>query len=1021
MKRNIICLLYLFICLTLSAQVEPLLLYKAQHDKQCNQWVSAQMSKMTLEEKVGQLFIYTLEPEQSAANIKLLKKVVKGYKIGGILFSGGTVAGQAAVTNAAQKMTNIPIMIMVDGEWGLAMRLHGTPCFPKNMTLGCIQDDRLIYEYGREMARQCRLMGIQCNFAPDADVNINPKNPVINSRSFGEQPIRVADKVIAYASGLERGGVLSVCKHFPGHGDTNVDSHKALPVLPFSRERLDSIELYPFKEAIHAGLSGVMVGHLQVPVFDPVGGLPSSLSRNVVYSLLTEELKFKGLIFTDALAMKGVSGESNVCLQALMAGNDMVLAPADLKDEIESVMQGISEGKLKTEDIENKCRKVLTYKYILGLSRKPTINANGLLSRLNTPDTRDLIRRLNLAAITVIDNKDKLLPLTPDINEMALLQVGQPEDLETFTSEMDRFTSMKTFRLRPYLKDDEQLALRDSLAQYKRIVVAVSETRLTSYQSFFNKFAPKVPVVYVFFTAAKLMLQIQKAVSLSSAVVAAHNPRNDVERETAQILFGKATADGRLSAGIGTLFAAGAGETITPNTPYHYIPEEYGMNSTILKKIDDIANEGLKAEAYPGCQIVVLKDGRSIYDKCFGTHTYSDHFLVRSTDMYDIASLSKTTGTLLALMKLYDRGAFTLDEKVSYFLPYLRNTNKKNITMRDLMFHESGLPSGSTFYFDAIDPKSHAGPLFSNKQDDTHTIQVGKNIWANPNFKFKEGLTSPTSKAGYTTCVTNNLWLSDSFKGTILKKICSLPMGPKRYMYSDIGFILLQQVVEHITGMSLDKYLKRNFFDKMALQHTAYLPLRYYRENEVIPSSVDAFLRKGELKGYVNDEAAAFLGCISGNAGLFSSAEEVANIYQMILNGGDLDGQRYLSEETCRLFTTLTSKLSRRGLGYDKPDKKNPSNSPCAAAAPASVYGHTGFTGTCAWVDPENHMVYVFLSNRTYPNAWENKLRDLKIRERIQAVLYQAIVKTKVEKQTSTPIKTAVPMQPKLIDLHRNK
>jgi beta-glucosidase-like glycosyl hydrolase/CubicO group peptidase (beta-lactamase class C family) len=953
------------------------------------------MSHMSLREKVGQLFIYTLEPEQSKANMKLLKKIVKSYKIGGLLFSGGTVAGQAAVSNAAQALSDIPIMVVCDGEWGLAMRLKGTPRFPKNMTLGCIQDDRLIYEYGLEMARECRLMGIQCNFAPDADVNINPKNPVINSRSFGGLPIRVADKVIAYASGLERGGVLSVCKHFPGHGDTNVDSHKALPVLPFSRERLDSIELYPFKQAIHAGLGAIMVGHLQVPIFDPMGGLPSSLSRNVVYSLLTEELKFKGLIFTDALAMKGVSGELNVCLQALMAGNDMVLAPADIKSEIESVMAGIASGRLKVADIDSKCRKVLTYKYILGLSSKPYINISGIFARLNTPNTRDLIRRLNLAAITVADNKDQMLPLSPDIKKVAVLEVGQPADLAPFVTEMRQHTSLTTFHLSPNMTSEAQQVLRDSLSQYKRVIVAVSDPVLAPYKSFFDAFAIKPPTAYVFFTAAKLTLQIQKAVSLASAVIIAHNPRIDVEEQTAKILFGKETADGRMSEGIGTLFAAGAGETITTSTPYHYIPEEYGMSSTVLKRIDEIANEGLKAEAFPGCQIVVLKDGRIIYDKCFGTHTYSDNFLVRPTDMYDLASLSKTTGTLLAMMKLYDRGAYGLDDKISAYLPFLRNSNKKNITVRQLLLHEAGLPSGSTFYFDAIDPKSHTGSLFSMSKDDLHPVQIGKSIWANPNFKYKEGLTSPVPKSGYSICVCGNLWLSDSFKGVILKKIAAMPLGPRRYLYSDIGFILLQQIAEHLSGMPLDKYLKRNFFDPMALEHTAYLPLRYYQANEIVPSAVDNFIRKCELRGYVDDEAAAFMGCVSGNAGLFSSAEEVASIYQMILNGGELDGNRYLSEETCRLFTTVTSHISRRGLGYDKPDKAVPVNSPCAAEAPASVYGHTGFTGTCAWVDPENKMVYVFLSNRTYPNAWENKLHELKIRERIQSVLYQSMIKEK--------------------------
>ena len=385
---SIVTLLFLIAAGTVSSPaqnattVEPLLVYKALQDKDCRHWVDSVMDKLSFKEKVGQLFIYTIAPVDTKRNLELLREVIDTYKVGGLLFSGGKMQNQVELTNRAQRQAKVPLMITFDGEWGLAMRLRGMPVFPRNMVLGCIRDNKLLYEYGREVARQCRQIGVQVNFAPVADVNINPENPVINTRSFGEDPIQVADKVIAYASGLESGGVLSVCKHFPGHGDTDVDSHKALPVLPFTRERLDSVELYPFKEAIRAGLGGMMVGHLQVPVIEPIGGLPSSLSRNVVYDLLTDELAFKGLIFTDALAMKGVAGNGNVSLQALKAGNDMVLSPRNLKEEIPAVLEAIEKGELTREDIESKCRKVLTYKYVLGLKKKSYVQLSGLEQRI---------------------------------------------------------------------------------------------------------------------------------------------------------------------------------------------------------------------------------------------------------------------------------------------------------------------------------------------------------------------------------------------------------------------------------------------------------------------------------------------------------------------------------------------------------------------------------------------------------------------------------------------------------------
>ncbi|WP_291593148.1 glycoside hydrolase family 3 N-terminal domain-containing protein [Bacteroides sp.] len=977
-----------------TATVEPLLVYKALQDKDCRHWVDSIMDKLSFKEKVGQLFIYTIAPVDTKRNLELLREAVDTYKVGGLLFSGGKIQTQVDLTNRAQKQAKVPVMITFDGEWGLAMRLRGTPIFPRNMVLGCIRDNQLIYEYGSEVARQCRQIGVQVNFAPVADVNINPKNPVINTRSFGEDPIQIADKVIAYASGLEGGGVLSVCKHFPGHGDTDVDSHKALPVLPFTRERLDSVELYPFKKAIRAGLGGMMVGHLQVPVIEPIGGLPSSLSRNVVYDLLTDELAFKGLIFTDALAMKGVSGNGYVSLQALKAGNDMVLAPRNLKEEIPAVLEAVEKGELTKEDIENKCRKVLTYKYVLGLKKKPHIQLSGLEQRINSPQTRDLIRRLNLAAITVLNNKNHILPLHVDKEQtIALLEVGKPGETEILAKQMSRYTSLARFRLRPNQTEEENQRLRDSLATYKRIVVAVSEQRLAPYHSFFTKFAPESPAIYLFFTPGKMMLQIHRAVSHASAVVLGHSHTSDVQRQVADILFAKATADGRLSASVGGLFPTGAGVTITPKTPLHFIPEEYGLSSALLKKIDTIALDGIQQGAYPGCQVVVLKNGHIMVDKSFGTYAGKGSPRVESTNIYDLASLSKTTGTLLAVMKLYDKGRFNLTDKISDYLPFLQRTDKKDITIQEILYHQSGLPSWLPFYQETIDKDSYDGRLFSARKDVHHPVQIGTTTWANPKFKFKSEYISPVKTGDYTIQICDSLWLNRSFRKVIEEKIVEAPLKQKRYVYSDIGFILLGMLVEQLAGMPMEAYLQREFYEPMGLERTGYLPLRRFAKSEIVPSNKDRFLRKETLQGYVHDEASAFFGGLAGNAGLFSTAREVARVYQMLLNGGEIDGQRYLSKETCNLFTTEVSKISRRGLGFDKPDMEDSKKGNCASGVPAEVYGHTGFTGTCAWVDPVNDLVYVFLSNRIYPDVTNRKLNQLHIRERIQEAIYGAMKK----------------------------
>lgn len=971
-------------------QVIPTLL-RISPDDRCQQWVDSVFNKMTPKERVGQLFIYTIAPVQSKQNMQLLRDAVQTHKVGGLLFSGGKMQTQAQLTNQAQRMAKLPLMITFDGEWGLAMRLRGTPVFPRNMVLGCIQNDSLIYQYGREMARQCKELGVQVNFAPVADVNINPSNPVINSRSFGENPLRVANKVIAYASGLEDGGVLSVSKHFPGHGDTDVDSHKALPILPFTRERLDSVEIYPFKRAIQAGLSGIMVGHLQVPAIEPVVGVPSSLSRKVVYNLLTEELAFKGLIFTDALSMRGVAGNTSVSLQALKAGNDMVLAPRNLKVEIEAVLQAIERGEISKEEINEKCRKVLTYKYTLGLARKPFVQLSGLGTRINTEETRTLIRKLHQAAITVLKNDGRLLPLPIDTTQVALLEVGDPGEADAFIAQLKAYTPLARFQLRKNMEETERQRLLDSLTIYKRIIVSVTDQRLSPYQSFFATFTPTVPTIYTFFTPAKMMLQIQGAVARGAAVVLGHSTNEDVQQRVAAVLFAQATVDGRLSASLGELFCLGDGVTITPETASHFTPQEYGMNADSLQQINHLAQEGVAQGAYPGCQIVVLRQGKTVYNKTFGTRLGNASAPVSPTDIYDLASLSKTTGTLLAVMKLYDKGRFNLSDKLSDYLPYLKKSNKSHITIREVLLHQSGLPAGIVFYPEVIDKDSYKGNLFATRPDVRHALQLGAKTWANPRFAFRKELVSRIPTADYTLAVSDSIWLNRTFLTLVREQLVNLPMKEKVYRYSDVGFILLGELVEKLAEMPLDKFLQGEFYEPMGLKHTLYLPLRRFSKSQIVPSAYDGFLRKATVQGFVHDESAAFLGGVAGNAGLFSTATEVARIYQMLLNGGELDGNRYLSRATCELFTTETARNSRRGLGFDKPDSKDSTKSPCAKSAPASVYGHTGFTGTCAWVDPENELVYVFLSNRTYPDPNNRMLMELDIRSRIQEAIYHSM------------------------------
>ena len=988
----------LFMLATLSAQAQtdgPRYLPSAA-DGACRQWVDSVFSRMSLHEKVGQLLVPKVMAEETKENKKAIKELVKKDKVGGLLFGVGTSEEQAILTNLAQSNAKVPLMITFDGEWGPAMRLKDVPPFPRNAALGCIADNGLIEAYGREVARQLRELGVVVNFAPVVDVNTNPLNPVIHVRSFGENPQQVAEKAVAYGRGLEAGGVLSVAKHFPGHGDTDSDSHKVLPVVWGDRHRLDSIELYPFKAMAGAGLGGVMVAHLQVPAVEPDSVLPSSLSHRVITGLLKEELGFEGLVFTDALDMKGVTGVSGYYTKAVLAGNDMLLVQFSAKEALNELVGAVRSGELPEALINEKCRKVLTYKYLLGLRGKQRkLQISGLSHRVNTEEARDLASRLRKASVTVLNNYFDVLPLATGRTKIAVLSMGgQEAEDSAFVSAMQQQGVADVYRL-PWNADGNVRAkVREALMGYNRVVVSLAGFTYISDDNvaFLANLNLPAAMVYACFTSYRPLSLLTPALEKASAVVLAHSAEADVQAHVAQVLFGKAGANGRLSMSIGRLFPAGTGCDIVPGMKAGaLVPDDYGMKSYVLQRIDQVALKGLQAGAYPGCRILVLKDGHAVYDKGFGVHSPVDSTRVRATDMFDLASLTKTTATLLAVMKLYDEGKLKLDDKASKYLSFLRGTNKRNVTIRELLLHESGLPPYIRFYVDAIDPHSVQGPYAQSWKDEWHQTQVSEHSYYCSDFKFKRGMMADKESATYTLPVAEGMWLNKSFKNHMLRAIAGARLEGKRYVYSDLGFILLQQVVEHITQLPMDLYLDKEFYAPMGLQRTLFLPLQRYTKADIMPTAFNDFLRRQDLCGYVHDEAAAFLGGVAGHAGLFSTAAEVARIYQMLLNGGELDGKRYLSEETCRLFTTEKSLISRRGLGFDRPDIAIVQRSPCAPSAPEGVYGHTGFTGTCVWVDPDSRTVYVFLSNRLCPDAWNTKLVDMDIRTDIQELVFESL------------------------------
>ena len=986
MKWNrIYVLLCFWMSMTWVCAQTPQILNRGKADSQeCKEWVESRLAKMTLKEKIGQLFIHTVPLHDTEANRKNIRNAIKEYKIGGILFSDGKVVNQVTLTNYAQELADIPLMITFDGEWGLNMRLKEIPAFSRNRVMGCIQDNELLYEYGKEVARQFREIGVHVNFAPVADVDNNPLNPVINTRSFGGDVRNVTGKVIAYSRGLEDGGVLSVSKHFPGHGDTNVDSHKALPVLKFTRERLDSIEMYPFRKAIEAGLGGVMVGHLEIPALSKK---PSSLSPEIL-DILQEEFGFKGIAFTDALEMKGVSNNLNVCAQALMAGNDMLLPPRNLKREMDGVLAAVKAGKLTEEYLTEKCRKVLTFKYALGLHEPPFIQLSGIEKRLNRPSTQDLRDRLEKAAVTVVGNEGGVLPMDVDLKNTAILNIGKSSEGKIFHQQLNKYMKVDRILAHP----DSITTLSKRLAKYDRVIVAIHTEKYAAYQGMLATLASKLPLSYVYFTPLKNIYRKGVAWKKAASVILGHVGSATVQQFVAEVMMGREKATGRISVEVKDYRLPGEGVDLESTKKYR--PEDYGMDASVLSKVDEIALEGIKAKAYPGCQVLIMKDGLPVYDKCFGTFTYEDSKKVEPEHLYDIASLTKTTGTLLAVMKLYDEGKFGLTDPISKYVPAMKGSRKGRITIEDLLYHQSGLPGSHPFYREAINDSSYTGGFFKGRIDANHHLRVDRRLYVVDDFKYKDEYLSSASSEDYPLQVAENLFVSPSFPEKILEMIASdkVPLRDRRYRYSCLNFVLLKEMVEQISGMPMDEYLEKEFYAPMGMKSTLYNPLRRFQPEQIVPTIQKDYLRgRKELRGYVHDEIAAFMGGVSGNAGLFSNARDVAKVYQMLADGGQYGGKRYLSLETCQLFMNKKSRISRRTLGFDKPEP-TPGKGPCADEAPKEVVGHTGFTGTCAWADPKNGLVFVFISNRIYPRPFDHKgLMTLKIRPRIQQLMYQAL------------------------------
>ena len=938
-------------------------------------WADSVFKTLTPEDRIAQLFMVAAYSNKDKAHVKEIKKLVDQYKIGGLIFFQGGPIRQAKLTNTYQSLAKVPLFIAIDAEWGLAMRLDSTTKFPRQMTLGAIQNDTLIYEMGAEIARQCKRLGMQINFAPVVDINNNPLNPVISNRSFGENKYNVARKAAMYMKGMQDNGVLANAKHFPGHGDTDSDSHKTLPTVKSSRDRLDTLELYPFKQLISQGLGSMMVAHLFVPSLDTTLNRASTLSKKVVTELLKDSLGFKGLVFTDALNMKGVSkfykpGEVDV--KALIAGNDVLLFPEDVPTAITEIKAAILRGDISQEEIDKRCMKILLAKQWTGLNHYQTIKIKNLYTDLNTPKAELINRKLTEASLTLLKNKNNIIPIQNlDTMRIASLSLGY-KDLNLFQQTLSNYAPVKHFGIDKDAKPGVVDTILNALKKYNLVIVHLNNTNnkpdknfgLTTQEMSIIKNLIKQSKVIVNVAANPYILEKMDSLQLADGVIMSYEDNDYSESYSAQLIFGGIAATGKLPITPSPYFTAGMGIKTQAIRFKYTIPEELGINSKALSAIDSLALKGIKEKLYPGCQVFVAKNGKVIYQKSFGYHTYEKTIKVKNDDLYDLASITKIAATTASLMKLMDEKKLNLDETLGFYLPQLEGSNKQNIKLREMLTHQAGLKDWIPFWMKTMEKGEYKPGIYNKIRNDDYPMRVADNLYINKNYEdsiYKQIIESPVKESG-------------------------------KYLYSDLGYYFLKKIIEKQSFIPEERYVIKYFYAPLGLPTMGFKPRDRFDLDRIIPTELDTKFRKQLLHGDVHDQGAAMLGGVGGHAGLFSDANDLAVMMQLFMNKGGYGGKRYIDSTTlseCTKCQYCTE--NRRAIGFDKPETNPNKESPVCHCVSYLSFGHSGFTGTLAWADPENQLVYIFLSNRVNPDATENKLSKSGLRNKIQEIIYEAV------------------------------
>jgi len=964
------------LCPVFSQLVDPPFIKYLNHP-----WVDSVMKSLSQYQRIAQCMWIAAYSNRDISHEVEISDLIKKYSPGGLIFFQGTPEKQAELTNYYQRISKVPLIISMDAEWGPGMRLQNVEKFPYQMTLGAIQDDSLIYRMGKVVADQCKRLGVQVNFAPVADINNNASNPVINYRSFGENRERVTAGAMMYMKGMQDDGVLATLKHFPGHGDTNTDSHLDLPVITHDRARLDSLELFPFLNLINEGAGAVMTAHLNLPSLDPETNRPSTLSPVIITGLLKNEMGFKGLVITDAMNMKGVTkyfnqGEAEA--EALRTGNDVTEFVTDIDAAIKAVKKMVADKKLTNADIDMKCRKILALKYWSGLSSFRPVKIDNIAEDLSSTGNKALIRDLYANALTVIANRNAILPVK-NLKDIKIAAVSINRNKSSiFQQRILDYHPADTFCIDPgdAVKSEE---LIQKLKDYDLVIAGIFKTDQRpgmnfgikpSMTGFLDKMISSQKTIITYFGNP---YAISKIVSLKKAdgLILTYQENDYTEDLAAQLIFGGIEGKGKLPVTINSDWPSGYGIETKGNIRISYgFPENACMSSAFLThKIDSIANAGIKAGAYPGCEVMVARKGIVVFHKAYGFHTYDNRIAVRNDDLYDLASVTKVSSTLAGLMLLDSQGKFSPEKKLGDYLPEFRHTNKENLLLKDMLTHQSGLKDWIPFWKETVRTDS----------------------------SFKRNVFRHEYSVKYPLLVANNLYINRNYRKEIFREIAKSPLGEKKYVYSDLTFIIAPEIIEKLTGEKWYDFVTENIYHRIGAFDIGFNPYRRYSLERIVPTEYDSLFRRQLLHGTVHDEGAAMLGGISGHAGLFATANDLMKLIELYRRKGEYGGEQIIDRSVLERYTKVQfpENNNRRGLGFDKPYLNNKELSqdksyPTHSATPES-FGHSGYTGTFVWVDPVYEISYVFFSNRVYPTRNNNLLSDLNIRTEILQSVYDSI------------------------------